>query len=357
MLACKSCGVFLRAAMLIEGLRLDGPQRIGGLILEPMGHHFAGRDLREPLNEMLAARGFVSEFEAPIWAAQLGPRRRLALVLTPPLEADDVVTASQYASIVLRQLVDALTLTHGGAPRVFAAVHERSDHGEQWSMFAVMVGAGAFPGTVLARILPDGETLPPVGAQLAWTRAQSDPLVALWLSLYSGIAGEPRWDVKILRCCSLLEAIARERLPAESPVTDENGDPLSGYDGTPATTRSLRGKLYLLAASAIGSAIQSERPLLSHPSRTLWEEAGIWADVRNLVAHEGMWNPPPVPSTLGAQQARSAAAFEVAGRGDGVDAGSARYADAVSAAAEAVLRSLVLAAAPEPTRRDDGGAR
>jgi hypothetical protein len=78
-----------KRSTLYEGLRLDGQQRIGGLLLEPMGFHFAGRDLREPLNEMLAARGFVSEFEAPIWAAQLGPRRRLAIAITPPLEAHD----------------------------------------------------------------------------------------------------------------------------------------------------------------------------------------------------------------------------------------------------------------------------
>src|SRR5689334_20749889 len=112
-------------------------------------------------------------------------------------------------------------------------------------MFTVMVGAGSVPETVLARLLPDSETLAPVDAQLAWTRAQLDPLIALWLSLYSGVAGEPRWDVKILRCCSLLEAIARERLPAESPVTDGAGKPLVGYGGAPATTGSLRGKLKL----------------------------------------------------------------------------------------------------------------
>src|SRR5262249_13380572 len=97
----------------------------------------------------------------------------------------------------------------------------------------------------------------------------------MWLSLYSGIAGEPRGDVKNLRCCSLLEAIARERLPdAELPVTDSAGNSLIGYGGAPATTGSLRGKLYVLASGAIGSAIRTERPLLSHPSRTLWDEAG-----------------------------------------------------------------------------------
>jgi hypothetical protein len=64
-------------------------------------------------------------------------------------------------------------------------------------------------------------------------------------------------------------------------------------------------------------------------------------DIRNLVAHEGQWLPPLLPSTLKKEQQRSAAALELAGRGDGYDAGALRYADAVVAGTEAVLRSVV----------------
>ena len=76
--------------------------------------------------------------------------------------------------------------------------------------------------------------------------------------------------------------------------------------------------------------------------RSLWDEVGIWSDIRNLVAHEGQWLPPALPSTLAGAQRRSAAALEVAGRGDGYDAGANRYADAVMAATEAVLRFVAL---------------
>jgi hypothetical protein len=61
-----------------------------------------------------------------------------------------------------------------------------------------------------------------------------------------------------------------------------------------------------------------------------------------MVAHEGHWRPPALPSDLANQQRRSADAFELAGRGDGLESGSLRYADAVTAATEAVLRHLVL---------------
>lgn len=61
-----------------------------------------------------------------------------------------------------------------------------------------------------------------------------------------------------------------------------------------------------------------------------------------MVGHEGQWLPPAIPSTLAGAQRRSAVALELAGRGDGYDAGALRYADAVLAGAETVLRSVVL---------------
>lgn len=41
-------------------------------------------------------------------------------------------------------------------------------------------------------------------------------------------------------------------------------------------------------------------------------------------------------------QRRSSSALELAGRGDGLDAGALRYADAIMAGTEIVLRALVL---------------
>ena len=167
-------------------------------------------------------------------------------------------------------------------------------------------------------------------------------LLSLWLSLQRGIAAESQWDVGVLRCCSLLEAIGRERLASNRPVLDADGRPLAGHDGAPATTRQLRGLIYVLVQEAIDAIAPSPRVLLSHPTRTLWEEVGIWGDIRNMVAHEGHWRHPVLESSLTNPQRRSAAAFELAGRGDGLEAGWLRYADAVSAATEAVLRHLVV---------------
>jgi hypothetical protein len=335
----------LRCAALIEGLGLDRPLEVGALVFKPVPieRGFAGRELRQVFNDLLSAHGFVSAFERSSWAMQLATRRHLAFVTTPPVEVDRVAHSAIQATEELGRVIDALALTHGGAPRLFAAANElSSDGGGSWRTLALLAGSGTYPGTVLERLLPDADSLTEIDPREIWTTAISSPLISLWLSLYRGLAGGNRWDVRILRACSLLEAIGRERLDRDEVVLDGSRNALFNNGGDPATTGQLRGKLYALVSSTIGTVVPSPRVFLTGDERTLWEEVGVWADIRNLVAHEGQWLPPPFNSTLPGPQRRSAAALETAGLGDGYEAGASRYTDAVMAGTEAVLRSLVL---------------
>lgn len=339
----------LRSAALIEGLHLDDALPIGALVVVPVPHEggFAGRELRQTFNDLLAEHGFVSAFDRPSWAVQLATRRRLAFVATPPLQVDQVIPAAIQATRTLGRLVDALALTHGGAPRLFAAANEASsDNGKSWSPLALMAGSGPYPGNVLERLLPDGDQLAAIDPRAIWAQAESTPLVALWLSLFRGVSAESRWDTRVLRACSLLEAIGRERLNRETAVVDESGNALLDHAGKPATTASLRGLMYTLVRDAVDAVLSSPRVLMTHDATSLWDEIGVWTDIRNMVGHEGQWLPPALPSTLGEPQRRSAAALELAGRGDGYDAGARRYADAVTAGTETVLRAVVLQKSP-----------
>jgi hypothetical protein len=335
----------LRSAALIEGLRLEDSLSVGALVFEPVPYEagFAGRELRQTFNDLLAARGFVSEFDRPMWAAQLAPRRRLAFVATPPVEVDEIVPASMEANRELRRLVNVLALTHGGAPQIFAAANEvSSDGGRSWRELALMAGSGVYPGNALERLLPDGELLTAVDPRDIWLRAKSSPLIALWLSLYRGVSAETRWDVRVLRACSLLDAIGRERVDRDTKVVDEAGNALLDHGGKQATTGRLRGSTYVLVRDAVDVVLSSPRMLLTSDTRSLWDEVGIWVDIRNMVAHEGQWLPPALPSTLEESQRRSAEALKLAGRGDGFDNGAKRYSDAVLAATETVLRFVAL---------------
>ena len=341
----------LRSAALIEGLRLENELPVGALVIAPvpLDGGFAGQELRQTFNDLLAAKGFVSTFDRPTWGAQLATRRRLAFVATPPTEVDELVPSSMEATTTLGRLVDALALTHGGAPRVFAMANEFSvNGGESWRTLALIAGSGTHPGTVIERLLPDGDRLAAIDPRDTWAQAESAPLVALWLSLYRGVSAEARWDVRVLRACSLLEAIGRERLGRKTAVVDESGNAMRGHDGEPATTQTLRGLMYMLVSTAADAVLSSARVLLTNDMTSLWDEVGVWADVRNMVGHEGQWLPPALPSTLKAPQRRSAAAFELAGRG-GYDAGAHRYADTILAGTETVLRAVVLRKIPKQT--------
>jgi hypothetical protein len=209
-----------------------------------------------------------------------------------------------------------------------------------------MAGSGTHPGNVLERLLPNDDQLTPIDPRDIWARAESAPVVALWLSLYRGVSAEGRWDVRILRACSLLEAIGRELLDREAAVIDESGNALLDHSGKPATTGTLRGLMFTLVRNAIDAVLSSPRVLLTHDTVSLWDEIGVWVDIRNMVGHEGQWLPPALPSTLEKAQRRSAAALDLAGRGDGYDAGARRYADAVLAGTETVLRAVVLQKIP-----------
>lgn len=98
----------------------------------------------------------------------------------------------------------------------------------------------------------------------------------------------------------------------------------------------------MLVAETLGALSLSHAPLLAHPSHTLWHEVGVWLDVRNAVAHEGLWAPQPHVSSDPSAQRRVTEAFETVARGGGLDAGTIAYTDTCSAAAEAVLRAAVL---------------
>lgn len=45
----------------------------------------------------------------------------------------------------------------------------------------------------------------------------------------------------------------------------------------------------MLVSRAVETVLSSPRVLLAHEERSLWEEVGVWADIRNLVGHEGQW--------------------------------------------------------------------
>jgi hypothetical protein len=333
-----------RFAYLVSGLRLDEPVEVGDMTLTPVPTTvgYRGRELREVLNGLLAEVGYVTDLRRPIWAAQVAPRNRLVFVVGTPRATDDIAGAVLGSRAAVGRVLDLLTLIHGGAPRLVAGVNETSSEDGEWRTLAVSAGSGAWPGSTLEKLSQDAAAPKALDVDAAFVHAASNARTALWLSLYRDLAEEPRWDVRILRCWSLLESIGREVIAVDRPVLDEAGVPRLDGNGRPLTPRkSQLARVWLLVGDAIGAVSSSDVALRAHPSRSLWEEVGVWYDVRNAVAHEGLWQPPTRAAPGSARRQRVARAFEVAARGDALDSGWLRYADAAFAAVEAVLRAAV----------------
>jgi len=335
--------VRIRAAVLLEGLRLDEPLSFPPFEVSPVPKErkFIGRDGREIFNAELAQAGFVTEVDAPGWGVQLWPRKQLAFAICQPLEGD--VHISFAVAALANQLADLVTLSHGGEPRVVACAFEASEDQEQsWRPIVLMVGGGRQPGTALDR-LAHASGLPSLDPTAVWDRAASDVRFSLWLSLFRSAASEPRWDAQMFRVCALLETVAATGVSISAePLRDSRGRGLLGHNGQPATTQAARGRLYVLLRDSLSALEMDERPLLSHPAHSLWDEVGIWLDVRNAVAHEGGWSPPPLNTQHPGRRDRVAAAFSATARGGGLDSGWLRYAEASVAGAEAVLRAALL---------------
>lgn len=333
--------MLIRAAALIEGLRLEAPITLQPFLVTPVSpdRKFIGRDGRGIFNAELADAGFVTSVDQPTWATQLWPRRQLALAVSSAVEGE-ARTMPLVLALVAGRMTDVLALSHGGDPRVYVSAFELSDDGATWRTAAVMLGEGPWPGSTLDR-LAEGRGLAALDPAVAWRTAPSDLRLALWLALYRGAAAERAWDARMFRLFALLETMAREAFPQPTPVVDADGVPVVKADGTPVTTATARGATYMLVRRGLQVLRLDGAVLCTHTDRTLWEEVGVWVDVRNTVAHEGVCRPAPAPTRRPATRERTAAAFELAGRGD-LDEGSRRYAETCAAGAEVVLRAVAL---------------
>jgi hypothetical protein len=350
--------MWMRAAYLLEGLRLEAELQLPPLTLSPIPieHGYVGRDGREIFNACLDQAGFVTRIGRPAWAVQFAPRRRLAHLTLPALEVGEVSASARSIAAAVRQVADLLSLSHGGSPQVLAGVTEISDGpGRAWRTLSIMAGSGAWPGSILARLAADDVPVDELDIEALWRRGNADARNTLWLSLYRGAVSEVRWDVRMFRLCSVLETIAREVIKDPPTLRDQSGAELLGHDGRPASASTARGVIYLLIRRSLEALELPSSLLLAHPTRDLWKEVGTWLDVRNAVAHEGHWPRPPAPSRSRSAQTRAVEAFDLAARGGGLDAGYLRYADCVHAGVEAVMRAAVLghfSGLPQPRSTD-----
>ena len=199
---------------------------------------------------------------------------------------------------IVHMVVDTLSLAYGGEPRTIGYAMETADPGQAPRLHTTAVGGPPWPTSQLQRLAPDNVKVPVIGLEDLYQSMARRPRVALWARLFTPIAGEHRWDLRVLRLSSLLEGIAREVSPSTVTLVSSDGTRLLDHEGKPATTGDLRGRLYDIVDRACRGVGIPDSMLIAAPNETLWAEVGVWADLRNVIAHDGQWLPAPAPTGL-----------------------------------------------------------
>jgi hypothetical protein len=335
-------------ALLGEGVYLPQQRTIGGVEVTRPDLRL-GRENREALQQVLDQIDFGTVIDHPTWMASAAARRPVYFALTPWLEADTAPDAHGLLNHIVTTVADALSLAYGGEPRTIGYVVQMEDPGQGPRAVIVAVGGPPWAASQLQRLAPDSVKVSVIDPEDLYQALARRPRVALWTHLFTPIAGEHRWDLRVLRLTSILEGIARETSPSDLVLALPDGTPLLARDGRPATTATLRGRLYHLVDQACRGVGVPDSMLIAAPDESLWSEAGVWADLRNVVAHDGRWLPAPAATGLTRERDRSEAAARTAAGGGSLDEGLIRYADRVMAAAELVLRHAAAGGFDSPT--------
>lgn len=328
-----------RLAVIIEGVRLEEPTTIFGVLATPVRGVRLDTEVPDLVSTILEEVGFVTRIPTPMWAASSGPRRPITLVTTPPGQFEG---GNEYAELhrIVARVVDTLVLLNGGAARTVGGALEVYQGG-RWRTLAIEVGGPQPTGRLIERLAPDGYTPPAIDSERAFLALYQQPQLALWAHLYSGIAAEEATEVRVFRLWSLLEAIANACVPSSSAVFAADGSPIVGPDGEPGTTSHSRGRVYSLL-QAVQAAVDLPHSIaVCHPDHTLWDDVGIWKDMRDLIAHYGAVPVVPTSSDRGRERRVIEATERAARSGGNSRQGLRRYADHLVAHTEAVLLAAI----------------
>lgn len=263
--------------------------------------------------------------------------------------ASDAVAARLLFQHIVELARHALVLVYGGAARLVGSFLEYTEEDGAWIPLSCEAGGPAtWSVSQLQRLKPDGYPLPDLQLGLVATSLAARPVVALWCGLFSGVANEPRWDIRIFRLWSILETIAgRVGLP-EARALATDGTELELPPRVVERRRNARGGrppasdgVYLLLLLAQEHLGLPQEVAVTHPDHDLWCEVTVWNAIRNAVAHEGAWLAPPHPTLKPNQRRIVIEAATRAARGGQLDEGLDRYADHLQANVEAVLRAAL----------------
>ncbi|MET9512157.1 MucBP domain-containing protein [Streptomyces flavidovirens] len=284
--------------MLVDNLLLRVVRRVPGVVIIPLTDSTLGSDTSQVLNSVLQQLGYEQLIDPERWLEQMRHRRPAAIFHVPRVEAEGADAAYKYCRQRVHELLDLLALKRGDAPRLIGGVIASVDEEGRSHFQGASIEGSGYAGNILSGF-GSGDDAHSLLAQ--WESLRGDARLRLWLSLYADAIGDERWDYRLFRCFNLLEGIASEKVERKGVVDSEGNAILKPY-GKPYTTKETRGKVYELIRVVAKATDQAESNFTSTPdlggASALWDEVGIWASVRNAVAHLGGWDVIPKEQTL-----------------------------------------------------------
>ncbi len=221
----------------------------------------------------------------------------------------------------------ALTILDGGPTRVLAQFVQLAE-----SQRLLSVGV-AQPRRTRSALAQRGMDLPPADPTSVFRALGVNPLLQLWIALFNQACVEDRWDFRVLRHWMLLETMRaalfrRDRRPNKSSLPSIE----LRYAKTIAD-------LYVIVLSAHEVMHTPSNVRALHGSNHLYDEMLTLYEIRNEVAHQGLFALPPTSRDNEKGRLDVLIFAERSGLGDGVVTGMDRYALFAQSTVEVVIRA------------------
>jgi hypothetical protein len=294
---------FVERCLIRRGFQFPGFQ------LMPLDVGSVGEDFVGFLNQFLATNGWGTRIQVDQWVAQAQQGRPMVVFHFPRVFARNEHDAGSLVHEHRDRILDLLAIHRGTSAGPVATVIERlvdpgkDSYGEgKW-----LLEAEPYTGNLLGGFI-SGEN--PVSLLAHFRAIQTEPLAALWVSLFRDARGEFDVHFGFFRYWNVLETMASTLVQRGQPVKGARGDPLM-IGSTAATTGMVVGRVHwLLRETLQRDGLEEEAFTSADSSQSLWEEVQVWYAFRNAAAHHGRFQPGDAAQMKQSWYQRALEAFE-----------------------------------------------
>ncbi len=280
--------MFVERIMLTKALRVPGvqmmPLRSGN---QPLGN--ASTREVNVINGVLENLGWGVRLDASRWLRTTSNRRPITVLHIPQLFAANEDEALDLARYKRERLLDLFALHRRSYGVPFATVIQPlvGSQEERYANTGFYPEVEPFGGNLL------GGTVSGESPKL-WLdhdhAMDTNPFVALCLSLFREARGEIDLDFAYFRYWNLLEVIASDRVEGGVAVTDFEGQQLREGNRNANTNRP-QGRVYELLKRYMLSRNYIEHNFGQPLPEGLWDAVRVWYACRNAAAHYGKFSP------------------------------------------------------------------